>query len=91
MCLVAALVSGCHAVTPERVTKRCSSVSAWLFGHGWRRSHAGQDRADVGGGSTKRFTCRAPQQHGIHFDDLMSSDGVPLDFDAVVRLQVTNR
>jgi hypothetical protein len=25
-----------------------------------------------------------PQQHGIHFDDLMSSDGVPLDFDAVI-------
>ena len=31
-----------------------------------------------------------PQQFDIHFDDLMSSDGVPLDFDAVIRLQVIN-
>lgn len=31
-----------------------------------------------------------PQQFPVHFDDLMSSDGVPLDFDAVIRLQVTN-
>jgi regulator of protease activity HflC (stomatin/prohibitin superfamily) len=29
-----------------------------------------------------------PQQFTVHFEDLMSSDGVPLDFDAVVRLQV---
>lgn len=28
-----------------------------------------------------------PQQFTIHFDDLMSSDGVPLDFDSVIRLQ----
>lgn len=31
-----------------------------------------------------------PQQKVEHFDDLMSSDGVPLDFDAAIRLQVTN-
>src|SRR5690606_10521709 len=31
-----------------------------------------------------------PQQYLVHFEDLMSSDGVPLDFDAVIRLQVTN-
>jgi regulator of protease activity HflC (stomatin/prohibitin superfamily) len=31
-----------------------------------------------------------PQQFPVHFEDLMSSDGVPLDFDATLRLQVTN-
>lgn len=31
-----------------------------------------------------------PVQYKVHFDDLMSSDGVPLDFDAIVRLQVTD-
>ncbi|MBM3271722.1 SPFH domain-containing protein [Candidatus Kaiserbacteria bacterium] len=31
-----------------------------------------------------------PQQKIEHFDDLMSSDGVPLDFDAAVRLQVVD-
>lgn len=31
-----------------------------------------------------------PQQFILHFDDLMSSDGVPLDFDAALRLQITD-
>lgn len=31
---------------------------------------------------------KRPQQFLEHFDDLMSSDGVPLDFDAALRLQV---
>lgn len=31
-----------------------------------------------------------PAQFPVHFDDLMSLDGVPLDFDAVIRLQVTD-
>jgi regulator of protease activity HflC (stomatin/prohibitin superfamily) len=31
-----------------------------------------------------------PQQFSVHFDDLMSSDGVPLDFDGIIRLQVTD-
>ena len=31
-----------------------------------------------------------PQQKVEHFDDLMSKDGVPLDFDAAIRLQVTD-
>jgi regulator of protease activity HflC (stomatin/prohibitin superfamily) len=31
-----------------------------------------------------------PLQYQVHFDDLMSSDGVPLDFDAVIRLQITD-
>ncbi len=30
-----------------------------------------------------------PIQFTEHFDDLMSSDGVPLDFDSVLRLQIT--
>ena len=63
----------------------------WFFGHG------GVDPAAVKAGqswvapSTEAvYVTMVPQQHGIHFDDLMSSDGVPLDFDAVVRLQVTD-
>lgn len=29
-----------------------------------------------------------PQQYKVHFDDMMTSDGVPLGFDSVIRLQV---
>jgi regulator of protease activity HflC (stomatin/prohibitin superfamily) len=31
-----------------------------------------------------------PTQYPIHFDDLMTSDGVPLKFDSVIRLRVTD-
>jgi regulator of protease activity HflC (stomatin/prohibitin superfamily) len=31
-----------------------------------------------------------PQQHTVHFDDMMTSDGVPLGFDSVIRLQVND-
>lgn len=31
-----------------------------------------------------------PQQQEIHFDDLMSSDGVPLDFNSIIRYQITD-
>lgn len=31
-----------------------------------------------------------PQQFSLHFEDFMSSDGVPLDFDAVIRIQITD-
>ncbi len=31
-----------------------------------------------------------PQQAGVHFEDIMSSDGVPLDFDAIIRYRVTD-
>ncbi len=31
-----------------------------------------------------------PRQFNVHLDDFMSSDGVPLDFDAAIRLQVTD-
>lgn len=36
------------------------------------------------------YVSMQPIQFNEHFDDLMSSDGVPLDFDSVLRLQVTD-
>lgn len=62
-----------------------------LFGHG------GVDPRPVATGrSYVWFTTQQvdvnmqPMQFTIHFDDLMSSDGVPLDFDSVIRLKVTD-
>jgi regulator of protease activity HflC (stomatin/prohibitin superfamily) len=63
----------------------------WFFGHGGVSPtpvKAGQSW--VAPSTEAVYVTMVPQQHGIHFDDLMSSDGVPLDFDAVVRLQVTD-
>lgn len=62
-----------------------------LFGHG------GVDPQPVATGrsyvwfTTQRVDVNMqPMQFTIHFDDLMSSDGVPLDFDSVIRLKVTD-
>ena len=91
MCLVAALAAGCHAIAPDAGHEAVLIHKPWFFGHG------GVDPTAVKAGqswvapSTQAvYVTMVPQQHGIHFDDLMSSDGVPLDFDAVVRLQVTD-
>jgi regulator of protease activity HflC (stomatin/prohibitin superfamily) len=91
MCLVAALAAGCHAIAPDAGHEAVLIHKPWVFGHG------GVDPTAVKAGqswvapSTQAvYVTMVPQQHGIHFDDLMSSDGVPLDFDAVVRLQVTD-
>jgi regulator of protease activity HflC (stomatin/prohibitin superfamily) len=91
MCLVAVLAAACHGVVPNAGQEAVLIHKLWVFGHG------GVNAAPVKAGrSWVAITTQAvyvdmvPQQHGIHFDDLMSSDGVPLDFDAVVRLQVTD-
>ena len=91
VCLVAALAAGCHSVAPNAGQEAVLIQKPWVFGHGGVVTtpvKAGQSWVAV---TTQAvYVTMVPQQHGIHFDDLMSSDGVPLDFDAVVRLQVTD-
>jgi regulator of protease activity HflC (stomatin/prohibitin superfamily) len=88
---VAALAAGCHAVAPDAGYEAVLIHKPWFFGHGGVSPtpvKAGQSW--VAPSTEAVYVTMVPQQHGIHFDDLMSSDGVPLDFDAVVRLQVTD-
>ena len=90
--VVAALTAaGCHAITPDAGQEAVLVKKPLIFGSG------GVDPTPIKTGlswraiSTKPvYVAVVPQQHAIHFDDLMSSDGVPLDFDAVIRLQVTD-
>jgi len=91
VCLVAALAAGCNGVAPDAGQEAVLIHKPWVFGHG------GVNPSPVKAGQTwvaittqAVYVAMVPQQHGIHFDDLMSSDGVPLDFDAVIRLQVTD-
>ena len=91
MCLVAALAAGCNGVAPDAGQEAVLIQKPWFFGHGGVDPDAGEGGPVVGGGDHQAvYVTMVPQQHGIHFDDLMSSDGVPLDFDAVIRLQVTD-
>ena len=91
MVLVAALATGCHAVAPDAGYEAVLIHKPWFFGHGGVNATAVKAGQTWVAPSTEAvYVTMVPQQHGIHFDDLMSSDGVPLDFDAVVRLQVTD-
>src|SRR5204863_6884459 len=90
MYVVAALAAGCHAVAPDAGHEAVLIQKPWFFEHG------GVDPTAVKAGQSwvaptteAVYVTMVPQQHGIHFDGLMSNDGVPLDFAAVIRLQVT--
>lgn len=82
---------GCSTASPDAGKEAVLIQKPILFGHG------GVDATPVKTGLTVVALTTSvvevdmqPQQFAVHFDDLMSSDGVPLDFDAIVRLQVTD-
>lgn len=82
---------GCQMATPDAGHEAVLVAKPWVFGHG-----GVFDDPVTTGSSFVAMTTNViyvsllPQQFEEHFDDLMSSDGVPLDFDAVIRLQVTD-
>lgn len=85
------LLSACHRVAPDAGHEAVLIKKPWFFGHG------GVSSAPVLSGATwvavstdAVIVSKQPQQFAVHFEDLMSSDGVPLDFDAVIRLQITD-
>jgi len=87
---VAVLFGGCvHRVKPDAGEEAVLVMKPMIFGAG------GVDSDPVRTGAVWAvFTTdevivdMKPQQHEVKFDDLMSSDGVPLDFDSVIRLRV---
>lgn len=79
----------CRWASPGPGTEAVIVKKPVFFGHG------GVDSEPVSTGlsfiamsSFPVYVSRQPQQFTIHFEDIMSSDGVPLDFDAALRLQV---
>jgi regulator of protease activity HflC (stomatin/prohibitin superfamily) len=89
--LIVALLVSLRRVAPDAGHEAVLIKKPWIFGHG------GVDSSPVVSGATwvafstdAVIVSRQPQQFGVHFEDLMSSDGVPLDFDAVIRLQITD-
>ena len=62
-----------------------------LFGHGGVEPQPVKTgRTFVAWTTEVVYVDMQPRQYQVHFDDFMSSDGVPLDFDAVIRLQITD-
>jgi regulator of protease activity HflC (stomatin/prohibitin superfamily) len=87
--LLLLFATGCTVVSPDAGQEAVLVKKPLFFGHG------GVDPKPVSTGLTlAAFTTQdiyvnmQPIQFTVHFDDLMSSDGVPLDFDAVIRLKI---
>lgn len=85
------ILSACSSVTPGAGDEAVLIRQPWIFGSG------GVDPSPIKTGQTwTALSTRAvivntqPTTYNAEFDDLMSSDGVPLDFHAMIRLQVTN-
>lgn len=93
ICLLSIVLLGsaCHSVRPDAGQEGVIVRKPIIFGHG------GVSNIPVTAG--RKFVALTtdyilvdmrPVQSHVTFDDLMSKDGVPLDFDAVIRLQVTD-
>ena len=85
-----AVCTACTVVTPDAGQQAVLIDKPWLFGHGGVRSQPVLPGLTYTWLSTKKiYVNMFPQQYDGNFTDLMSSDGVPLDFHAIIRLQVT--
>lgn len=87
--LLIVLLGGCGWASPDAGTEAVLIEKPWFFGHG------GVDSEPIRAGRTliaatteAVYVDMRPHQFTMRFDDFMSKDGVPLDFDAVLRLQV---
>lgn len=81
----------CGWVSPDSGTEAVLVKKPFIFGHG------GIDRTPVKAGRTLvaistqvNYVEMRPQRMDLEFDDLMTKDGVPLDFHAVISMQVTD-
>jgi hypothetical protein len=85
------LLSGCTMVSPDPGVEAVLVSKPIIFGHG------GIDPAPVKTGRTivaittdAWYVDMKPQQKDLKVEDMMSSDGVPLHFDAIIRYRVTD-
>ena len=88
---IALTTTGCTLVNPDVGHEAVLVQKPWIFGHG------GVDPVPVRTGLTFAALSTSaidvnmqPVQYEQKFVDLMSSDGVPLDFDTTIALQVTD-
>lgn len=91
MMLALSLLTGCGWAAPDAGTEAVLIQKPWFFGHGGVVSDPIRTGRTLVAWSTEvEYVDMRPLQFSVHFDDFMSHDGVPLDFDAIIRLRVTN-
>lgn len=83
------LATGCTIVSPDAGQQAVLIDKPWIFGHGGVRPQPVLPGLSYTWPSTQKiYVNMFPQQYDGNFNDLMSSDGVPLDFHAIIRLQI---
>lgn len=79
----------CKFASPDAGTEAVLIMKPWFFGHGGVEPvPVKTGRAIIVVSTDVVIVDMRPTQYALHLDDFMSADGVPLDFDAVLRLQV---
>lgn len=82
---------GCTSVAPDQGQEAVVISKPWFFGHGGVYDEPVKTgRSYYAPSADAIYVNMQPQLFLIHFDDFMSRDGVPLDFDVALRLQITN-
>lgn len=82
---------GCGWTSPDAGHESVLVKKPFIFGHGGVATEPVKTGLTFVAWTTSAVIVnKQPQQFQLHFEDLMSSDGVPLDFDAIIRLKVTD-
>jgi hypothetical protein len=89
MLVALAFLTACTTATPDAGQEAVVIEKPWFFGHGGvLATPVTPGRSYFAPSSHVVYVNMLPQVFLIHFEDFMSKDGVPLDFDAGLRLQV---
>jgi regulator of protease activity HflC (stomatin/prohibitin superfamily) len=89
--LLGCLLFGCKSASPDAGHEVVVIRKPLIFGHGGVGAETVKAGRSYFAWTTQTVDVNMqPMQFGLHFEDLMSKDGVPLDFDSVIRLQITD-
>lgn len=84
-------LTGCGYASPDAGQEGVAIRKPWFFGSGGVAEEPIQTGSTIVAASTDVvYVDVTPQAFEIKFNDLAPSDGIPLDFQTTVRLQVTN-
>lgn len=83
-------LSACSYVSTEPGEEKVLNAKPWFFGSGGVSDTPVKGTQVVAWSTDAIAVNMQPEQHKLELNDLMTSDGVPLDFDASVVTQVTD-
>lgn len=84
-------LSACGYASPDAGQEGVLVEKPWFFGSGGvQMEPVTTGTALVAASTDVVYIEVSPQAFGIEFDDMMPSNGIPLDFHATIRMQVTN-